>query len=180
MDADSNDEINVRSDSYWIAHTTGECGHCGAATRLIALALPPGHESLTLEWSVDGDESIGHVWEGIGASALLFYVEHLPEDLQRRLEEFSGNYHLAGSDYTRGPYWANHCGSCGAAIDDHDLFCEPGGAFPAHHSRECSRGHAGADRAGTPSSRNRLCLRASVLRIDGCQLKRRGDVFSQR
>lgn len=129
MDADSSDDLNVRSDSYWIAHTIGECGQCGAATRVIALALPPGHESLTLEWSVDGDEPVGHVWESTAASAFLFYVEHLPEGLQRRLEEFSRNYHLAGSDYTRGPYWANHCGSCDAAIDDHDLFCEPGGAF---------------------------------------------------
>jgi hypothetical protein len=129
MDADANDDINVRSDSYWIAHTMGECGRCGAATRLIALALPPGHESLTLEWSVDEDESVRHVWESTAARAFLFYIEYLPEGLQRRLGEFSRNYRLAESDYTHAPYWANHCGSCGSPMDDHDLFCEPGGAF---------------------------------------------------
>ena len=129
MDASANDDVNIRSDSYWIAHTIGECARCGAATQLVAIALPPGHESLTLEWSGDGEEPAGHVWESTAARAFLFYIEYLPESLRRRLHEFSRNYRLAESDYTHAPYWANHCDSCGAAMDDHDLFCEPGGAF---------------------------------------------------
>jgi hypothetical protein len=129
MDADSNDDINLRSDSYWIAHAIGKCGHCRAATRLIALALPPGHQSLTPEWNVHTDEFVGDVWESASASAFLFYVEYLSTPVQRRLGEFSRSYRLACSDPTHGPYWSNHCDSCGAAMHDHELFCEPDGAF---------------------------------------------------
>ena len=36
-------------------------------------------------------------------------------------------YRLAPA--AQGPYWANHCERCGAIQEDHDLFCEPEGAF---------------------------------------------------
>jgi hypothetical protein len=29
----------------------------------------------------------------------------------------------------QGSYWANHCERCGALQEDHELFCEPEGAF---------------------------------------------------
>lgn len=123
------DDLNVRSDSYWIAHTVGECSRCCAATRIVALALPPGHESLTLEWATDRHECVGYVWESVASRAFLFYVEHLSESVQRRLREFSRSYRRARGTDTFGPYWANHCEHCGTVMDDHHLFCEPGGAF---------------------------------------------------
>ena len=33
------------------------------------------------------------------------------------------------SPAAQGSYWANHCEHCGSLQEDHDLFCEPEGAF---------------------------------------------------
>jgi hypothetical protein len=129
VDPDSNPTINVRSDSYWIAHATGECGRCRAGTRLVALALPPSHQSLALDWDVQKDELIARHWETAQWSAFLFYVEYLPEEVRRRLQGLSQGYRFAFSERTQASYWANHCAECGALMEDHDLFCEPDGAF---------------------------------------------------
>ncbi len=129
MDAESNGRVNVRSDGYWIAHTIGACAHCRAASRLVALALPPGHQSLMFEGDDRRGEFVQYVWERARASAFLFYVEYLPRRVQRRLRKFSRGYRFTRSDPVQGCYWANHCVACGAPMDDHDLFCEPGGAF---------------------------------------------------
>jgi hypothetical protein len=129
VDSGSKANINVRSGSYWIAHATGECGRCRASTRLVALALPPQHQSLALDWDIEKDELVDYVWETVEWSAFIFYVEYLPEEVRRHLQAASEGYRFALSDQTRGSYWANHCDSCGALIEDHDLFCEPDGAF---------------------------------------------------
>jgi hypothetical protein len=129
VDSSSKANINVRSGSYWIAQATGECGRCRAGTRLVALALPPRHESLALDWDVEKDESVAYNWETAEWSAFLFYVEYLPEEVGRRLQAVSEGYRFAFSERTQGSYWANHCAACGALIEDHDLFCEPDGAF---------------------------------------------------
>ncbi|MGA2398180.1 MAG: hypothetical protein ABSG30_09000 [Steroidobacteraceae bacterium] len=128
-DAGSTSDINVRSDSYWIVHALGECGGCRAATRFVALALPPRHQSLTLDWDVRRDEFVSYRWETAESSAFLFYIEYLSDDARRRLQAAAPSYRFALSERTQGSYWANHCASCGAPVDDHDLFCEPDGAF---------------------------------------------------
>jgi hypothetical protein len=129
VDSGSKANINVRSGSYWIAHATGECGRCRAGTRLVALALPPDHQSLELDWDAEEDESVAYNWESAEYSAFLFYVEYLPEEIGRRLQAVSEGYRFAFSERTLSSYWANHCAACGALIEDHDLFCEPDGAF---------------------------------------------------
>ncbi len=111
---------NVRSSGYFIVRSTGECRCCKASIPLTALALAPGHETL----SMDPD-----TWESAACGALPFYVEMLPHAVQRRLAEFSPAYRYAYSTETQGWYWANHCMKCGALQEDHDLFCEPDGAF---------------------------------------------------
>jgi hypothetical protein len=123
-DAGASRDINVRSDSYLIACTVGTCPHCRAPTRLVALVLPPGHESL--DFGVDADAD---VWEISVCPAFLFYVEQLSASVERRLKSFSAVYRLAFGAATPGPYWANHCQNCDSMLDDHDLFCEPEGAF---------------------------------------------------
>jgi hypothetical protein len=129
VDSDSKANINVRSASYWIAHATGECDGCRAETRCVALALPPSHQSLALDCDVQKDELVAYNWETAEWSAFLFYVEYLPDEVRRRLQAASEGYRLAFSERTQGSYWANHCAACGALIEDHDLFCEPDGAF---------------------------------------------------
>ena len=129
VDSSPKASINVRSGSYWIAHATGQCSRCRAATRVVALALPPQHQSLALDWDVEKDELVDYGWETVEWCAFLFYVEYLPEDIRLRLQAVSASYRFAFSGRTQGSYWANHCGNCGAFVEDHDLFCEPDGAF---------------------------------------------------
>jgi hypothetical protein len=129
VDSDTKAKINVRSSSYWIARATGECDRCRAETRFVALALPPNHQSLELESDIEADEFVSYSWETVEWSAFLFYVEYLPERVRRRLQSVSKGYRFAFSERTQGSYWSNHCTVCGALIEDHDLFCEPDGAF---------------------------------------------------
>lgn len=126
---DSVSKANIISGSYWIAHATGDCDRCRAGTRFVALALPPHHQCLALDWDVRKDEAAAYNWETAEWSAFLFYVEYLPEEVRRRLQAASEGYRFAFSERTQASYWANHCGACGALMEDHDLFCEPDGAF---------------------------------------------------
>ncbi len=128
-DSDSNSsiDINVRSQGYWIAQTVGTCTRCGAFTRLLALGLPPRHEALSLDDGSDAAEP--EAWELANCNAFLFYIERLPEAVAARLQTHSAVYRPAYSAAALGTYWANHCESCGSLLEDHDLFCEPDGAF---------------------------------------------------
>lgn len=73
-------------------------------------------------------------WNTSPASAFLFLIEDLPPDAQRRLHDLAPSYRLASPGDAAETYWANHCGHCGFAQDDYDLFCEPEGAFvPTSH-----------------------------------------------
>ena len=117
-------DASVRSRTYYVARTTALCPECGLTTRLLALALPPLHEILDAESSDVQDD-----WQRSDANAFLFYVEQLPEDVQRRLEQLSPHFRLAQSAATQSIYWANHCEHCGILLGDHELHCEPDGAF---------------------------------------------------
>jgi len=120
--------INVRSPGYFIARTAGTCAHCGSRTRLIGLLLPPSHETLSFA-ADDADAPEADFWDQVPYSAFLFYVGCVPDEVRRRLEGFSNSYRPAASSAVHGTYWANHCEHCGALQEDHDLFCEPEGAF---------------------------------------------------
>jgi hypothetical protein len=154
----SGSDVNVRSNTYYIARSEVRCWHCGSSTRVLALALPPQHETL-LDGQVDGegdggsdlDNSSGDVgesydadsdadshaglasgsvdWQRAGVNAFLFYVESLPEPVQGRVRELSQSFQLAYSDATLNSYWANHCEHCSRLLGDHELHCEPEGAF---------------------------------------------------
>jgi len=110
--------MNVRSPAYAIANASAACAHCGAWTHLVALVLPPDHEVL-----------VDSVWERAPLGAWLFYVEDLSESVQATVRELSPWYRLAPSEARGAAYWMNHCEHCGAPQEDHELHCEPGGAF---------------------------------------------------
>jgi hypothetical protein len=117
-------DANVRSQTYYVAGTEAPCLRCGLPTRLLALAVPHSHETL------DGDSpDLLDEWQRANFSAFLFYVGHLPESVQTRLNQLSPHFRLEYSTTTLNTYWANHCEHCGAFLEDHDLHCEPDGAF---------------------------------------------------
>ena len=111
-------DANVRADTYFVVSTTARCWHCGTPTRLLALALPNGHEVLE-----------EHEWQYSSSSALLFYVEHVSAEVRDQLKEISSCFHPGYSVATLNTYWANHCEFCATLLDDHDLHCEPDSAF---------------------------------------------------
>jgi hypothetical protein len=124
-------DANVRSHTYFVARTNARCRHCGVATRLLALAMPHGHETLDGDAQPDADRAgpASDTWQRAAVNAMLFYVECLPGDVQDRLNRISPFFHLAHSPATQNSYWANHCEHCGSLLDDHELHCEPEGAF---------------------------------------------------
>jgi len=126
-DSSNVSDTNIRSSGYFIACATGMCWRCGAPSPVIALGLPPAHETLSMD--AEHGESAPDSWEGAACNALVFYIEYLPDAVQRQLTNFSPFYrfdHGAGSQES---CWANHCEKCGSLMDDQDLFCEPEGPF---------------------------------------------------
>jgi hypothetical protein len=124
-------DANVRSQTYYIARTNVRCWHCGVPTLLLALAIPDEHETLDEDPQADADggESAPNAWQPANANAFLLYVERLPNRVQGRLNQLSQFFRLAHSAATSSSYWANHCEHCGTLLGDHELHCEPDGAF---------------------------------------------------
>jgi hypothetical protein len=123
---------NVRSSSYYVLRTTGRCWHCRLETRLLAIALPCEHEATDGISDGDADDSLqtaDQEWEHAGFNAVLFYIEHLPRDIQSQLRDSSRLYRFIHCNITQSSYWANHCEHCATLLDDHELHCEPAGAF---------------------------------------------------
>jgi hypothetical protein len=127
--SDPHHEINIRSDKFLVARRRGVCMRCGESIFLIAVALPQGH--MTLDPDADG-------WETAILSAFTFYVDYLPDEIGSRLRQLSASYRLAYSDETLDTYWANHCERCASLQSDHELFCEPGGAFAPINESEAA------------------------------------------
>jgi hypothetical protein len=119
-------DANIRSRTYYVVSTAAPCCHCGLSTRLLALAIPRDHETLDFD-----EEADAGAWQRASMNALLFYVERLPDDVQIRLTQLSQQFRSDHSAVTSSTYWANHCEHCGALLDDHELHCEPEGAFMA-------------------------------------------------
>ena len=142
-------EINIRSPRYYIARTVSTCWHCGSPTALVAIAVPPGHETLDVDDDASDerpdDETQHHehpaaTWSVADHNAFLFYVDSLPGAVQKRINHYQPAYRPIDADAATaapataagggaGSYWANHCERCGCQLDDHELFCEPDGAF---------------------------------------------------
>jgi len=124
-------DANVRSHTYYVARAHVRCWHCGLSTRLLALAVPHNHETLDGDTQADADcgDSASDAWQRATVNAMLFYVEHLSDDVRDRLHRISPFFCLAHSAATLNSYWANHCEHCGMLLGDHELHCEPDGAF---------------------------------------------------
>jgi len=117
-----------RAANYSILSASAVCSACGQATHVVAIAVPAAHEVCA-----------GDAWELGSLGARLFYVEAVPDSARQRLELLAPWYRPAsglrltadGSADPAGACWLNHCEHCAAPFDDHDLHCEPGGAFAA-------------------------------------------------
>ena len=138
-------EMNIRSPRYYIACTVSTCRHCGSPTALVAIAVPPGHETLDVDDDASdngsGDQTQHRedpvaAWSVADHNAFLFYVDSLPAAVQKQINQYQPAYRpidaaaaAPAAGEGSGSYWANHCEKCGGQLDDHELFCEPDGAF---------------------------------------------------
>ena len=113
-------DANVRSSRYLIAETQVRCAHCGQPARVLAIGLPPNHESLT-----DGE------WQTVEANAFIFHVGGLPDAVSRLLVEHSAEFHRTRGTDPAESHWANHCPHCAGVFSDDGLHCEPGGFMPS-------------------------------------------------
>lgn len=120
--------VNNRSQTYCIAYAMQRCGSCARLTPVVAVVLPPGHETLGIDADAENETAAPDVWETAEAGAFLFFIEYLPDAVETRLHGFSQHYHR-GQGQGESSYWTNHCSFCGAQQDDSELYCEPEGAF---------------------------------------------------
>lgn len=125
--------MNIRAPQFAIANASAVCADCGAWTHVVALVAPPDHEVL-----------VDSVWERSALGAWLFYVEDLSESVQGTVRDLAPWYRLARSEARSNAYWMNHCEHCGAPQEDHELHCEPGGAFTQAGAPFQGRGAAAA------------------------------------
>jgi hypothetical protein len=126
-------DANFRSQFYYVARAAAPCPSCDHSTCVLALALPSAHETLDVDSEAASDPGDGRgadlLWQQADANAFLFYVQQLPDDVRRRMQQLSSNYRLAQGASSPILHWANHCERCGAQLDDNDLHCEPDGGF---------------------------------------------------
>ncbi|MYN29554.1 DUF5710 domain-containing protein [Duganella levis] len=118
-------DIGIRSDSYFLAQTVAMCWKCHELTSLFSFILPPGHE--TLEINEDSDD--GDYWFRHSDPATVSYVTDLPPHVVTQLKAVAPYYRLDFSKTTGSSYWMNHCEQCGMKQGDFEMHCEPGGAF---------------------------------------------------
>jgi hypothetical protein len=104
---------NVRAASYYIARTHIPCPHCGAVTPLVAVALPPAHETLD-------DES--RDWQSVCANAFLHCLEAVSCTVRAHLRSAAPNFRFVN-------HWANHCEHCERILADDQVHGEPGCGF---------------------------------------------------
>jgi ribosomal protein S27AE len=124
-----NDDINIRSLHFLLVRTEGTCPQCGALIPLFGLAVPPGHMVLELDAETEDEDAAVDTWRIAADAASLFYVAWLPDPVQHRLQRLAPSFRPGEDEDSGARYWANHCRQCGSLLADHDLHCEPGGAF---------------------------------------------------
>ena len=133
-------DANLRAPTYYVARSNAHCRHCGLRTRLWALAVPRTHETLEDGTAVGDAGAViddagaeaaqaSDAWQCPNVNAILFYVEALPQDVQFLLQQIAPGFRPAQSAAIQARYWVNHCEHCGATLEDHELHCEPDGAF---------------------------------------------------
>lgn len=118
-------EINVRSSSYFIAHSSRCCWKCGQLTRVYGFVLAPGYETLELYEEIATE----YAWYPQEMTAVVSDITDLLPAVVVRIKAISPHYRLDYSKTTESHYWMNHCEHCGMKQGDFPMYCEPGDAF---------------------------------------------------
>lgn len=112
---------NFRASKFLLLRSTLRCPHCRRATRVNALALPPGHVALT-----EPDDGEPACWQTVPLPVVLSGIEFLDPDAAQVLAERNARLQPPA----RGEHgWRNRCEHCRGSIDEADLHAEPGAPF---------------------------------------------------
>ena len=117
--------MRVRADRYAIASASALCPVCDCWTHVVALLVPQRH-------TVASDQG----WGIAAGRAWLFHVNETSAAVLVRLAVISPWYRPATGG--TGRVFVNHCEHCASPLDDHDLHCEPGGAFQPSSEAEAA------------------------------------------
>jgi len=115
---------NIRAAVFFLAKTRRDCWRCSAATRVVAIVLPTGHEALYA-----ADDPANDCWQVSREPVVLSYVGALPKPLAVRLQPLAPHYRIDSSQTTGTSYWMNHCERCAAKLGDFETVCEYDAAF---------------------------------------------------
>ena len=135
--------MRVRADRFLIARAKVTCSGCAASTNVMAIVLPPGHETDESD-EMDESDDVAYIsnvggWVGAQQYAFLFFVEQVSQKALEQLWRQGRHYRLPDIYDESGSGLRNHCAHCGAVFDEQGLFCEPGGAFsPANETDAAS------------------------------------------
>ncbi|PSY62727.1 DUF5710 domain-containing protein [Escherichia coli] len=124
---------NVLSPYWFIAQTPDQCWKCGRETVMTSFLLPAGHKTL------EQDEDGLLYWQMQELPAFIFYVDDIPEQNLKKLEQIR---HYLAKDYSKtvnARYWMNHCQHCHMKQGDFQLHCEVDSAFSPDSREVASR-----------------------------------------
>jgi hypothetical protein len=127
-------DLNVRAPWYFLGTSTHECEHCGLETKVHGFVLPAGHAVLNVGDFEEEDE-----WEVGDEPSLLCSVEYVIPSVARLVTSLAPTFRPGFLHPADSECWLNFCEHCGAALDDEEIFCEPGMGFLAFTEEDARR-----------------------------------------
>ncbi|EHK68141.1 hypothetical protein [Achromobacter arsenitoxydans] len=133
--------FNLRASSYFLLQAEHCCTACGQASRVYALAVPPGHESTEADLDLDDIDADSPGldaqafrdwlfsparWQAIDGPAMISSIRALSPSVAHALRALAPRFR---PNPERGGQWSNFCEHCDAPIWDGALFPTPGQAF---------------------------------------------------
>ena len=112
---------NFRASKFLLLRSTLRCPHCRRATRVHALALPPGHAALA-----EPDEGEPACWQTVPLPVVLACIDYLDPDAAQLLAERDARLQPPATGEVG---WRNRCEHCNGSIDETELHAEPGAPF---------------------------------------------------
>ncbi len=131
---------NIRASRYFVLEAAHLCKICKQATQVFALAVPPGHEDIEGDSTVElDDNSLGlnsedfrdwlfapDQWYQVNGPAMVSSVAALSDTVAHQMKGFTAHYR---QDSQRGGHWTNHCEHCGNAVFEGHLYADPASPF---------------------------------------------------
>lgn len=131
---------NIRAAHYYVLEADYQCPACKHTTRVVALAVPGGHQCTERDTIEEDDDFMGvdgadfrewlfapEQWYDIAGPAIITSVAYLPDDVIARVNMINPHYGIEGKGHDH--QWRNHCAHCGTAINDADLHVRHGYVF---------------------------------------------------